>query len=120
MAELPKLTESEVQSWIGELSFGRGQTYYRRDHILNPRWQGEAIKGRCLGSQARPYELNIRLGTAGIVKRLVPLLPYPVSGTTLLPQLGAQPASPGQGLVLLGGNSLSQNQRLPPWRLISR
>jgi hypothetical protein len=67
MADLPKLTESDVQRWIAEPSFGRGYTYYRQGHILNPRRQGEVIKGRCLGSQSRPYELSIRLGTDGIV-----------------------------------------------------
>jgi uncharacterized Zn finger protein len=66
MADLPKLNESDVQRWISEPSFGRGHTYYRQGHILNPRRQGEVIKGRCLGSQPRPYELSIRLGADGI------------------------------------------------------
>jgi hypothetical protein len=67
MADLPKLTESDVRHWVGEPSFGRGETYYRHGHILNPRRQGEVLKGRCLGSQARPYELSICLGAEGIV-----------------------------------------------------
>lgn len=67
MVELAKLSEGDVRRWSGEASFGRGQSYYRRGQILDPRRQGEAIKGRCLGSQARPYEVSVRLGAAGIV-----------------------------------------------------
>ncbi len=66
MADRPKLTEADVQRWCGEPSFSRGQGYYRQGHILNPRRQGETLKGRCLGSQARPYDLTVHLGGQGI------------------------------------------------------
>jgi uncharacterized Zn finger protein len=67
MAERSELTELGVQRWCGEASFERGQTYYRHGHILHPRRQGDAIKGRCLGSMERAYELAIHLGPEGIV-----------------------------------------------------
>ncbi|MBN1582631.1 MAG: hypothetical protein JXA89_18115 [Anaerolineae bacterium] len=67
MADLSELTELDVQQWCGEASFERGRAYYQRGHILYPRRQGDTIKGRCLGSMDRPYELVIHLGPEGIV-----------------------------------------------------
>jgi uncharacterized Zn finger protein len=66
MSELPSLTESDVRRWVGEASFERGQGYFRRGHILNPRRQGLTLKARCLGSLPRPYRVEVTLGPEGI------------------------------------------------------
>jgi len=59
------LTESDVRRWIGEASFERGQRYFQRGHILNPRRQGNTLKARCLGSCPQPYHVEVTLGQGG-------------------------------------------------------
>ncbi len=41
--------QSDEWIWTGEGSFERGERYFRRGHILDPRRQGQALKARCLG-----------------------------------------------------------------------
>ena len=67
MNDLPRLTESRIQQWIGDASFRRGVRYYRQGKILNPRRQVETLKALCSGSQPEPYRVEIRLGLKGIV-----------------------------------------------------
>jgi uncharacterized Zn finger protein len=67
MTDLPKLTESDVRRWAGEGSFERGRGYFRRGHVLDPRRQGNTLKARCIGSRARPYQVEVTLGPEGIV-----------------------------------------------------
>jgi len=47
MADLPQLPESDVRRWTGEVSFGRGQGYFRGGHILAPRLQGARSSPAC-------------------------------------------------------------------------
>ena len=63
----PQLTESDIRHWTGEASFGRGQGYFHRGHILNPRRQGNTLKARCSGSRPQPYHVEVTLGSEGIV-----------------------------------------------------
>lgn len=67
MSDLPRLTASKIQRWIGEPSYGRGQRYYLLGNILNPRRQGETLKALCSGSRSQPYRVEILLGPQGIV-----------------------------------------------------
>lgn len=67
MSTFPRLTESDVRRWVGEASFGRGQRYFRQGHILNPRRQGDTLKARCLGSRPQPYQVEVTLGSGGVV-----------------------------------------------------
>lgn len=67
MTNSPQPTESDIRRWTGERSFGRGQGYFRRGHILNPRRQGDTLKARCLGSRPQPYHVEVTLGPEGIV-----------------------------------------------------
>jgi len=62
-----RLTEENMQRWIGEPSFGRGLRYYLQGRILNPRRQAETLKALCSGSQPEPYRVEIRLSPQGIV-----------------------------------------------------
>ena len=67
MTNLPQLTESKIRRWIGEPSFGRGQGYFQRSNILNPRCVGNTLKALCVGSRARPYAVEVTVGPHGIV-----------------------------------------------------
>jgi len=67
MTDLPKLNESDIRRWIGGRSFERGQGYFQRGHIVNPRRQGNTLKARCLGSRSQPYHVETTLGPEGIV-----------------------------------------------------
>jgi uncharacterized Zn finger protein len=67
MNDLPRLTKSKIQQWIGDASFHRGERYYRQGRIFNPRRQAETLKSLCTGSQPEPYRVEIRLGLKGII-----------------------------------------------------
>jgi len=67
MTDPPHLTESDIRRWIDERSFERGQGYFRRGHILDPRRQGDTLKARCLGSRPTPYYVEVTLGQGSIV-----------------------------------------------------
>jgi uncharacterized Zn finger protein len=67
MADLPRLNEPQIQQWIGDVSFRRGERYYRQGRILNPRRQAETLKALCSGSQPEPYRVEMLLSPQGIV-----------------------------------------------------
>jgi uncharacterized Zn finger protein len=62
------LTEHDIRRWVGEASFGRGLSYYRGGHILQPSRQGNTLHARCAGSEAQPYRLWVTLDERGIVR----------------------------------------------------
>ena len=62
-----ELTESDINRWTGEASFGRGRRYFQHGYILNPRRQGDTLKARCLGSRPQPYHVEVTLGLEGVV-----------------------------------------------------
>jgi len=67
MAQLPRLTESDISRWTGGRSFERGQTYFRQGAIYNPIRRVSMLKAQCMGSQPEPYHVEIELGAEGIV-----------------------------------------------------
>lgn len=67
MAQLPRLTESDISRWTGGRSFERGRTYFREGAIYNPLCQVSTLKAQCMGSQPEPYRVEIELGSEGIV-----------------------------------------------------
>ncbi len=67
MTTWPKLNQADVQNWAGGASFERGQRYFQRGHILDPRCQGNTLKAQCLGSYPQPYRVQVTLGAQGIL-----------------------------------------------------
>ena len=65
LAELP-LNEHDIRRWVGEASFGRGLSYFRNGHILQPRRQEQMLRARCVGSEDKPYRLWVTLDVQGI------------------------------------------------------
>lgn len=67
MNQVPEISESEVQTWVGTKSFQRGYRYFEDEAILNPRRRGQSLIAECQGSQPTPYRVEIRLGANGIL-----------------------------------------------------
>ncbi|HEX9018152.1 MAG TPA: SWIM zinc finger family protein [Anaerolineaceae bacterium] len=68
MNRVPKITEIEVQNWVGAKSFQRGFRYFEDEAILNPRRRGQSLIAECQGTQPAPYRVEIRLGPEGILE----------------------------------------------------
>lgn len=67
MNQVPEISESDVQTWVGTKSFQRGYRYFEDEAILNPRLRGQSLIAECQGSQPAPYRVEIRLGANGIL-----------------------------------------------------
>lgn len=67
MNQVPEISESDVQAWVGTKSFQRGYRYFEDEAILNPRLRGQSLIAECQGSQPAPYRVEIRLGANGIL-----------------------------------------------------
>ncbi len=66
MSSLPKLTEADIRTWVGETSLARGRPYARNGSILTPRRQGNTLKAQCVGSAATPYRVAVVLDAKAI------------------------------------------------------
>lgn len=67
-ANFPDLSISDVQDWVGSKSFSRGESYFQRGMILEPRRQWMTLMARCLGSSAPYYLVAITLDEDGILE----------------------------------------------------
>lgn len=63
----PAITLAQIRAWTDAGSYSRGRGYYERGHIIAPKLQGTTLKATCMGSQPRPYDVWVALGTEGII-----------------------------------------------------
>jgi uncharacterized Zn finger protein len=64
----PDLTVKDIQDWVGPASFSKGESYFYRGAIIEPRRQGMTLKASCLGSSAPSYHVQATLDKDGIVE----------------------------------------------------
>ena len=62
-----ELDEDDVRRWVDGRSFSRGQNYFSRGAIMNPRLLGDTLRASCRGSMPEPYHLWLKLSESGIV-----------------------------------------------------
>jgi uncharacterized Zn finger protein len=48
----PDLSVKDIQDWVGQASYRKGESYFHQDAIMEPRRQGSTFKASCLGSSA--------------------------------------------------------------------
>lgn len=61
-----RLTEADVQAWVGDTSFRRSTAYVRSGAVINPRRLGMTLKAQCQGSASQPYRVEATLTPGGI------------------------------------------------------
>ena len=61
-SEIPWITQTDIERWVGSASFQKGETYYRRGMIYKPYIRGHILQARCHGSQAASYQVQASLG----------------------------------------------------------
>jgi uncharacterized Zn finger protein len=61
-SEIPSISQSEVERWVGPASFQKGQAYHRQGMIFKAQVIGQTIQARCHGSQAAAYRVQVTLG----------------------------------------------------------
>src|SRR4051812_8951327 len=66
MAELPRLTESQVRALASAESFARGQEYYQDGAVLDLVRRGTQLYAEVEGSAYEPYQVTITLDAGGI------------------------------------------------------
>lgn len=66
MADLPPLSEEEIENWTDPRSFQRGESYYEDGAIRNPRVQGNRLLAECRGSSASAYRVEVTLDEKSI------------------------------------------------------
>jgi len=66
MSSLPKLSEADIRTWVGNTALSRGRPYTRDGSLLALRRQGNTIKAQCAGSAAIPYRVEAVLNAKGI------------------------------------------------------
>lgn len=62
----PMPSRKQIQSWVDERSFQRGERYFADGAVFDMRREGATLKARCEGSQGGPYWVVVELGGAGI------------------------------------------------------
>ena len=63
---IPVSSESAISDWVGSRNLRLGRDYLESDAIIDPRRQGNAVKGWCQGSMSHPYRLHVAFGAKGI------------------------------------------------------
>jgi tetratricopeptide (TPR) repeat protein len=59
------LSDDDIRQQTDEGSFGRGRSYFRNGHIVEPIRRGDTIEARCIGSEPAPYRVTATLAPAG-------------------------------------------------------
>lgn len=67
MSNIPKLTEKQVERFIGSRSFSSRRAFARGGGIDNARLDGSCLKAQFEGSMPYPYRTEVQLGPNGIV-----------------------------------------------------
>jgi uncharacterized Zn finger protein len=62
----PDLSVKDIQDWVGQASYRKGESYFHQDAIMEPRRQGSTFKASCLGSSALSYRVQATLDADGI------------------------------------------------------
>lgn len=60
-----EITESAIQSASSAASFARGYALYREDAVFDTFIQGDVLTGKCQGSGAPYYQLQVRIDDGG-------------------------------------------------------
>jgi uncharacterized Zn finger protein len=68
MKTLPRITDKDILTRVGESSFDKGEDYYQGRAILNPHRQGMTLKARCEGSSGGPYRVEVTFDQDGIAQ----------------------------------------------------
>src|SRR5690242_19965733 len=68
MNSLPRVTEAQIRSRVGETSFARGREYFRSGAIYDARKQGRTLKAQCEGTSAPSYRLSVTFDEKGIAE----------------------------------------------------
>ena len=63
---IPAASEGTISDWVGPRNLQLGRSYFESDAIIDPRRQGNAVKGWCQGSMPQPYRLHVAFDTNGI------------------------------------------------------
>jgi len=64
----PDLTMEDIQAWVGQASYRKGDSYFHQGAIIEPRQQGMMLKAHCLGSSAPSYRVQATLDEEGIAE----------------------------------------------------
>jgi len=63
---IPKLTEKQIEDWVGSKSFEKGKRYFQNEAIYEARWTGDTLKASCEGSYDNVYRLWVKISKTGI------------------------------------------------------
>ena len=63
---IPATSEGTILNWVGPRNLQLGRSYFAGDAVIDPRRQGNVVKGWCQGSMPRPYRLHVSFGASGI------------------------------------------------------
>lgn len=56
---IPKLTEQEIENYIGSKSFDKGKQYFNKKAIFDTRKVAMTLKANCEGSYETAYRLRV-------------------------------------------------------------
>lgn len=57
MSMIPKLSERDIENWVGGTSFEKAKRYFRNEAIYETRKTGMTLKASCEGSYGNSYRL---------------------------------------------------------------
>src|SRR3989344_3748402 len=63
---IPKVTENEIEDWVGSKGFEKGKRYFQNDAIYEARRTENTLKASCEGSYDNVYCLWVKFNTTGI------------------------------------------------------
>ena len=63
---IPAANEETISDWVGPRNIRLGRSYLESEAVIDPRRQGNAVKGWCQGSMPQPYRLHVAFGSNGI------------------------------------------------------
>ncbi len=66
MSEIARISEQDIQDWVGSKSFERGYKYFEEGAVFETQRQGARLKALCEGSQPHPYQVEATLNAKGI------------------------------------------------------
>lgn len=64
----PDLFMEDIQAWVGQASYRKGDSYFHQRAIIEPRKKGMTLKASCLGSSAPSYRVQATFDTDGIAE----------------------------------------------------
>jgi len=70
MSAIPKLTEQNIRTFVGEQNFQKGQQLFRNGAIVSPEQQAMALKAYCYGSLPEPFRVQVTFDDIGITTTL--------------------------------------------------